>query len=352
VSELRRDPIVGYWTIVSAERGWRPMEYRPKKALDQRECPFCEGKESMTTSEVFALRKPGSLPDGPGWEVRSILSKMPILSNTAGGQGSDAVGIYDTRDGVGQHEIIVETPRHQHDLDEFSHEAIEKVLKAYAERIRELSDDRRFEYALLFKNHGLVSGAATDVIRHSRSQLLAMPIIPKRAKEQLALTKGYYERRERCVVCDVLKQESLDGTRVVAQNGSFFAYCPFASRSPFEIWLLPKKHSADFAKTEGTAFSDLAWILKQCLVKLRDLLDDPPYNLILHTAPFRHKKRAVYWKTIEEDYHWYWQIMPRLTLNAGFEWGTGIHINPTPPEEAAALLRETRMPDKQAPGEE
>jgi UDPglucose--hexose-1-phosphate uridylyltransferase len=317
------------------------MEYRPKKALDVRECPFCEGKESMTTSEVFAIRSAGSAPNGPGWEVRSIVSKMPILSNTANGHDSRAAGIYDTRDGVGQHEIIVETPKHQHDLDEFSLKEIEGVLKAYAARIAQLSNDSRFEYALLFKNHGLVSGAATDVIRHSRSQLLAMPIIPKRTKEELALTKSYYERRERCVVCDILKQESSEGTRVVVENASFFAYCPFASRSPFEMWVLPKKHSADFASTEGAAFADLAWVLKQCLVKLNRLLDDPPHNLILHTAPFRHKKKSVYWKTIEDDYHWYWQIMPRLTLSAGFEWGTGIHINPTPPEEAAALLRDT-----------
>ena len=341
MSELRRDPLAGYWTIISSERGWRPMEYRPKKAMDQRECPFCEGKEAMPTSEVFALRKPGSPPNGPGWDVRSILSKVPILSNLADGYDSEGVGIYDTRDAVGQHEVIVETPRHQHDLDEFSLQAIEKVLAVYAERLRELGDDPRFEYALLFKNHGLVSGSATDVIRHSRSQLLAMPIIPKRVKEELSLARNYYERRERCVVCDVLKQERVNGARVVVENNSFFAYCPFASRYPFEMWILPKKHSADFAKTQVDAFADLAWVLRQCLVRLRNLLNDPPHNLVLHTAPFRHKKSAIYWKTLEEDTHWYWQIMPRLTQDAGFEWGTGIHINPTPPEEAAALLRDT-----------
>ncbi len=341
MSELRRDPIAGYWTIISSERGWRPMEYRPKKALDERECPFCEGKEAMTTSETFALRKPGTLPNSPGWEVRSIFSKMPILSNVADGADSEGHGIYDMRDGVGQHEVIVETPHHQHDLDEFTLPAIEKVLGVYAERVSELSRDPRFEYALLFKNHGLVSGSAPDVIRHSRSQLLAMPIIPKRAKEQLTLAKHYYERRERCVVCDMIKQEAADGARIVVQNNSFFAFCPFASRFPFEMWVLPKKHSADFANTEAGAYGDLAWVVKQCLVRLRNLLNDPPYNLILHTAPLRHKKSTIYWKTLEEDTHWFWQIMPRLTLNAGFEWGTGIHINPTPPEEAAALLRDT-----------
>ena len=183
------------------------------------------------------------------------------------------------------------------------------------------------------------------MIRHSRSQLVGLPIIPKRAKEELQMTKNYFERRERCVFCDILKQESAQRVRLVCENGSFFAYCPFASRSPFEMWILPKKHSCDFARQEPGVFADLAWVLKQCLMRLRNALEDPPYNLILHTAPFRHnRKNTAYWKTIEQDYHWYLQIMPRLTMNAGFEWGTGIHINATPPEEAAHLLRDAPDP--------
>ena len=339
--ELRRDPVVGYWTILSAERGWRPRDYRPSKITTERDCPFCEGKEHLTPPEAYALRPSGSAPNGPGWQVRVIPSQTPMLSDAPGGQESHGVGIYDMRDGVGRHEVIVETPQHKHDMDEFPSELIENALRTYAARIAELEKDARFEYALLFKNHGLISGAATDVIRHSRSQLVGLPIIPKRTKEELQMAKVYYERRERCLFCDILKQESAARTRLVVENDRFFAYCPFASRSPFEMWVLPKKHSADFAKTGPEAFKDLAWVLKQCLVRLRELLEDPPYNLILHTAPFRHKKKEGYWKTIEEDTHWYLQIMPRLTMNAGFEWGTGVHINPTPPEEAAQLLRET-----------
>ena len=343
MSELRRDPTLGYWTIMASERGWRPAEYTSKKiAEEQRECPFCEGKESMTTSEIFAIRKPGSQPNAPGWEVRSIMSKIPILKDVTGGDWQESMGhgVYDVREGIGRHEVVVETPQHHQDLDNFSLEHIQKVIKAYAERIRAAEKNSTFEYALLFKNHGLVSGAARDVIRHSRSQLIALPIIPKRIREQLAMTKNYYERRERCLFCDILRKESAEGSRIVVQNDSFFAYCPFASRSPFEISIFPKKHTADFTAMEELLYPDLAWILKQCLVRLRNLLDDPPYNLILNTAPFRHKKQKTYWKTIEQDYHWSWQITPRLTMNAGFEWGTGIHINPTPPEEAAALLRE------------
>jgi UDPglucose--hexose-1-phosphate uridylyltransferase len=316
------------------------MDYRPPRITSERPCPFCEGKEDQTPPETYALRSGGSAPNGPGWQARSILSQMPMLAPEEDGGDSHGLGIYDMRAGVGHHEVIIETPRHQHDLDEFSDEQVEKVLRVYASRIYELEKDDRVVYPLLFKNHGLISGAATDVIRHSRSQLVGLPIIPKRAKEELQMTKNYFERRERCVFCDILKQESADRKRVVVENGSFFAYCPFASRSPFEMWILPKKHSADFAKLEEGRFAELAGVLRQCLVRLRDLLEDPPYNLILHTAPFRHKSHTAHWKTLELDYHWYLQIMPRLTQSAGFEWGTGIHINPTPPEEAAQLLRD------------
>ena len=342
--ELRRDPVVGYWTIIAHERGWRPMDYRPKKVTDERPCPFCEGRESQTPSEVYAIRRAGAASNGPGWEVRALVSKLPMLSDVNASADSHGQGIYDWREGVGRHEVIVETPRHGEDLDELPEAAIENVLKVYLQRLQDMEKDERFAYALLFKNHGLVSGSARDVIRHSRSQIIGMPIVPKRTKEELDGAKNYYERRERCAYCDVLKQESTEGVRTIAQNEAFFAFCPFAARSPFEMWLMPKKHLADFTRLDTADIPALASILKECLCRLRALLDDPPYSIVLHTAPYRHHKKEGYWKTIHADSHWYLQIMPRLTLNAGFEWGTGIHINPTPPEEAASLLREVAVP--------
>ena len=319
------------------------MEYLAKKITHERPCPFCENHESETTPEVYAIRKPGTAPNEAGWQVRTIVSKLPILEGGTGGTESHGQGIYDWREGVGRHEIIIETPQHQQDLDELPLPAIENVVNAYVQRFAELEKDERFAYALLFKNHGVISGSATDVIRHSRSQLIAMPITPKRAKEELQGAKNYFERRERCVFCDVLKQEASEGVRRVAENEAFLAFCPFASRSPFEMWVMPKIHQADFGRLQPAAFLPLAAILKTCLSKLRLLLDDPPYNMILHSAPYRHRSKAGYWKTLEQDTHWYFQIMPRLTMSAGFEWGTGIHINPTPPEEAASLLKEVEV---------
>ena len=341
--ELRRDPVVGYWTIISTERSRRPVEVKPKELAEERQCPFCAGRESETTGEVFAIRKPGSAPNDPNWLVRAVKSKVPILSMDSSSDRSGR-GLYDLMEGVGTHELIIESPEHKHSLDELSVAEIERVIEVYVQRFNELEKDPRFKYALLFKNHGLISGSARDIVRHTRSQLIATPITPKRVKEELVMAKNYFERRERCVFCDMLRQESEDNLRIVSQNKMFLAFCPFASRSPFETWILPKKHCSDFGGLSQDSFSDLASILKICLSKISKLLNDPPYNMILHTAPFRRKKKESHWKTIEEDYHWYIQISPRLVRDAGFEWGTGIYINPTPPEDAAQLLREVDAP--------
>ena len=337
--EIRRDPIVGYWTIISQERSRRPAVPVIKKNPEERECPFCEGKEKQTTHEVYALRAPGTKANAPGWDVRVIQSKVPLLSPELGLE-REGMGMYDTMQGAGTHEIIIESPHHDHDLDELSDTHLEKVVSAYVNRINELEKDPRFQYALLFKNHGLISGGATDIIRHTRSQLIATPVTPKRVKEELQTTRSYFERHDRCVFCDMLKQEMREGVRKVVENESFFAFCPFASRSPFEIWILPKAHCADFGRLEPARFMALGKIIKESLRRINKLLDDPPFNFILHTAPYRKHKPRTHWTTLEEDYHWYLQISPKLTSMAGFEWGTGMYINPTPPEEAAMLLRE------------
>ena len=338
--ELRCDPVVGYWTIISTERGRRPVEYREREVhAETADCPFCEGRESETTPEIFAIRPEGTKPNQPGWDVRAVLSKVPLLSPMKSQVDFYGIGLYDVMDGVGQHELIIESPKHKNDLDELSAADVEKVVRAYVSRFRELERDERFEYSLLFKNHGHVSGALRDIVRHSRSQLISMPITPKRVKEELVSCRNYFERRERCVFCDILNQEKRESSRIVAENEAFFCLCPFASRSPFEMWILPKKHSADFGCLPESDFSHFASILKEALHRLQILLEDPPFNFILHTAPYRHLSRQSHWQGLDAYYHWYLQISPRLTPNAGFEWGTGIHINPTPPEDAAYLLR-------------
>jgi UDPglucose--hexose-1-phosphate uridylyltransferase len=206
----------------------------------------------------------------------------------------------------------------------------------------DLERDPRFRYALWFKNHGEVAGAGR--IQHSRSQLIATPVTPKRVKEELMGSRRYFEDKERCLLCDLITQEREAKLRVVFNSDHIIALCPFASRFPFELWILPKRHRCDFAAMQPEELKDLALVFKQVLSRLRAVLDNPPYNYLLHTAPFRRQRgKPGYWKTIEEDFHWHIELIPRLTRVAGFEWGSGFYINPTPPEEAAKYLREAHV---------
>jgi UDPglucose--hexose-1-phosphate uridylyltransferase len=241
--------------------------------------------------------------------------------------------------GVGAHEVVVETREHTANIADLSDEQIAKVINAYIDRINDLEKDQRFKYVLAFKNYGWIAGGGR--IQHARSQLIATPVNPKRVKEELEGSRDYFDYHERCIFCDLLKQEIEQKDRLILDIDGFVAIAPFASRFPFEVWILPKKHSPDFVKCDGGQRKDLAKILKITLSKIKKLLNDPPYNYIIHTAPFRRMSKGGYWKTIDQDFHWHIEIMPRLTRVAGFEWGTGFYICPLPPEQAAKFLRET-----------
>lgn len=340
--ELRKDPVIGRWVIVAAERAKRPRDFVSvaKEPPEEKECPFCEGNESQTPKEVFAIRKPRSQPNGPGWEVRVISSIAPLL-RIEGDLGRRGVGMYDVMSGVGAHEVILETPEHVANTADLSEEQIGKGIQAQVARFQDLEKDYRFKYLLLFKNYGWQAGGSN--IRHARSQLIATAVTPKRVKEELVGAKKYYEYKERCLYCDLILQELEERKRVVAENDGFLAMAPYASRFPFEVCILPKEHSCDFYMIQPDQIKQLAQILKRVYGALKMVLNDPPYNSILHTAPFRCtrlNRKAGYWRTIEHDYHWHLELMPRLTRVAGFEWGSGFYINVTTPEEAAKSLRE------------
>ncbi len=341
--ELRKDPIIGRWVIVATERARRPSDFAPHSVSEEKyeepPCPFCAGKEKETPPEIFALRKPGTKPNEAGWDVRVVPSISPALK-IEGRLDRRGRGVYDIMNGIGAHEIVIETPEHIHNIADLSEGQITDVITSYIERITDLSRDPRFKYVLLFKNYGMAAGGGR--IRHARSQLIALPVNPIRLKDELVGARQYFEYKERCIYCDIVKQELEVGKRVVADINGFLAIAPFASRFPFEIWLLPKEHSADLSRLTKDKRVDLAKIYKALLLKLRKALADPPYNIVLHTAPFRIPK-AGYWRTMDEDFHWHIEIMPRLTRVAGFEWGSGFYINPTPPEDAAKYLREVEV---------
>ncbi|MDD4939864.1 MAG: galactose-1-phosphate uridylyltransferase [Candidatus Omnitrophica bacterium] len=339
--ELRKDPILGRWVIIATERAKRPDQFSGSSQQDYAEkpCPFCEGKEPSTPPEIYSSRPRHTMPNGPGWELRVVPSIAPFL-RIEGEIDRRGKGLYDLMNGIGAHEIIIETNEHISNMADLSEGQIAKVITCYIDRINDLEKDQRFKYVLVFKNHGWIAGGGR--VKHSRSQLIATPVNPKRVKEELAGTRHYYEYHERCVFCDMIRQELESKDRLILDIDGFIAIAPFASRFPFEVWILPKKHSCDFTHMEMSHRVDLGRIIKQVLQKLKKGLNDPPYNYILHTAPFRRQKMG-YWKSIEHDYHWHIEIMPRLTRVAGFEWATGFYICPLPPENAAKFLREVQL---------
>lgn len=329
--ELRKDPIYGRWVIISTERSRRPSDFAPEERRSVGGfCPLCEGNEDRTPPEVFAFRDNGTPPNSPGWQLRVVPNKFPAL-RIEGDLNREGEGIYDKMNGIGAHEVVIETPLHHESLATLPLVAVERVLLAYRERIIDLRRDRRLRYVMVFKNHGAAAGASLE---HPHSQIIALPIIPTRVREEIEGAKGYFQYKDRCVFCDIIRQELRQKSRVITENRSFVSLAPFASRFPFETWILPKPHQPTFERAEGDLFGEAAEILSDTLWRLKQVLDDPPYNYILHTSSSPEQD--------QDYYHWHIEIMPKLTKVAGFEWGTGFYINPTPPEEAAAYLREAR----------
>lgn len=338
--ELRKDPIIGRWVIIATERAKRPDQFtQAQEAQAEKPCPFCDGKESETPPEIYAIRPKNSAANSPGWELRDVPSIAPFL-RIEGDLERRGDGVYDLMNGVGAHEIIIETNQHVANMADLSENQISKVITCYIDRIQDLEKDKRFKYVLVFKNYGWSAGGSK--LNHTRSQLIATPVNPKRVKEELVGARKYYDYHERCIFCDMIKQELASKDRLILEIDGFIAIAPFASRFPFEVWILPKQHSPDFTALGIPDRLKLAQILKQVLAKLKKGLNDPPYNYVLHTAPFRRQKQG-YWKSIDHDYHWHIEIMPRLTKVAGFEWGTGFYICPLPPEDAAKFLKQVEV---------
>ena len=332
--ELRKDPITGRWVIIATERAKRPTDFVRERVEIRGTgfCPFCAGNEAKTPPEIHSYRNDGSQRNTPGWSLRVVSNKFPALG-IEGTMNRQGEGLYDKMNGIGAHEVIIETPEHQHTLATMPVRGVEDVLWAYRDRIIDLKKDRRFKYVLIFKNHGDAAGASLE---HTHSQLIALPVVPKRVREEVNNAKDYYSYKERCIFCDIIQQEMEDTVRVIAENESFITIAPYAPRFPFEMWILPKIHQSAFEESQKHELQHLAAMLKDMLSRLDRVLDFPAYNHIIHTSPIPESSN--------DYYHWHLEIMPRLTKIAGFEWGTGFYINPTPPEESAKFLREAMTP--------
>jgi UDPglucose--hexose-1-phosphate uridylyltransferase len=340
MAELRKDPTVGRWVIISTARGKRPTDFQrdPAHERDAKNCPFCPGRESLTPPEIYALRPNGGGPNSGGWSVRVVPNKFPALS-IDDALVKRGVGMYDMMTGFGAHEVVIENRDHNKTVEQLSTEELCQVITNCHHRVYDVHRDVRLRYVLVFKNEGPEAGAS---LAHPHSQIIATPVTPKRVKEELMGAEEYYKVRERCVFCDIISQEKDSGQRIVYENDHFISFCPFAARFPFEIWILPKAHELNFYASRMNVM-DMAHALKITMERLVAALNRPQYNYVIHSAPNLFPRRG-YWQTIHEDYHWHFEIIPRLTRVAGFEWGSGFYINPTSPEDAAKYLREVAVP--------
>ncbi len=330
--ELRKDPITGRWVIISTDRARRPSDFTRMtvEPSGARFCPFCPGNEDKTPPEVLSYHTDGLTHEGR-WSLRTVPNKFPAL-RVEGDLDRQGEGLYDRMNGVGAHEVVIETPDHMATLSTMDERQVAEVLWAFRDRVLDLKKDKRLRYVMLFKNHGEAAGATLE---HPHSQIIALPVVPKRVQEELDGARKYFEFKERCVYCDILRQDLKDSERVILETDEFAALAPFASRFPFETWLLPRRHESHFENIREAELANLAWVLRNVLRKMDRVLEKPAFNLIVHSAPVQ--------ESTSEHYHWHIEIIPKLTRVAGFEWGTGFYINPTPPEEAARFMREAGL---------
>jgi len=298
--ELRKDPITGRWVVVSTERQKRPNDFILHKAtvIGREHCPFCPGHEAMTPPEVLAYRAHDSGANGRGWDLRVVPNRFPAL-RVEGTLDREGEGMFDRMSGIGAHEVVIEHPDHDKTFATMTEAEIARVLSAFRDRVHDLKNDFRFRYILLFKNQGAAAGATLE---HGHSQLMALPIVPNFIREEIDGARHHYNEKERCVFCDIIRQEMSAGRRVIHENNDIVAIAPYASRVPFETWVLPRSHASRFEDAPPQVLASLAGMLKSLVGR-----------------------------------------MPRVSRVAGFEWGSGFYINPTSPEEAAEVLRAVRL---------
>ena len=326
MADLRKEPVTRTWVVVTTDHPKGPSDYLPFKPPYRPQeaeglCPFCSGHEDMTPKETFMLSG-----EGGRWAVRVIPNKFPFF-HIEGEFDRRPEGMYDVMEAIGAHEIVVETPGHKQNFASMDTQQIEKILRAYRERLKDLEKDRRFQQFLILKNYpGLFN-------RHPHSHIIAMPVIPRRIDEEIYGALDYYQRKERCIFCDIIKEEISMKKRVILETVHFLVFSPFASRYPFETWIVPKKHAPDFHHIHEEGIEDLSVAIQSLFLRFHKLLSDPPYSLALHTSPVQSRFHR-------SEYHWHIETRLRIGLREGFEWGTGFFVNPTPPEDAAAFLRE------------
>jgi UDPglucose--hexose-1-phosphate uridylyltransferase len=330
--EIRQSIATKEWVIIATERARRPHEFlSEERSLTEgrpawdADCPFCPGNEEPSPSEQLRI------PETGPWELRVVLNKYPALSQE-GERIRQSEGIYRMLSGVGRHEVIIEAPRHNTCLALMQPGEVARTLLAFQARGQAYTTDSRIEHIVYFENHG--RGAGTS-IEHPHAQMVGLPMVPQQVRSRTEEAQRYFDDTGHCVFCDIRDQEISAGDRMIAQNADFAAFTPYAARSPFHTWILPRRHASAFLAADPVEVHALAEILKEVLLRCYVGLRDPGYNFNIREAPLGEANR--------EDLHWYVSLVPRVTESAGFEMGTGMFINTLLPEESAAFLRSVRL---------
>jgi UDPglucose--hexose-1-phosphate uridylyltransferase len=319
--ELRKDPITRSWVVAGAPEGTK---------VPQDSCPLCRGNSADSHALLY-------FPSERDWEVQVIPHPRPLY-RVEGQTNRSADGIYDRMSQVGAHEIIVESANHAKKLADMTDAQIRAILDAYAVRIADLKRDPRFKYVTVFKNQGALAGEEWP---HAHSQVTATTFVPRRILYELRAAREWFRDKDRCVFCDILRQEERQKKRVVESIGDYVAFCPYASRVPFEVWIIPKKHSHQFETLRASENRfDLAALLGRTLRRLAGISEG--YHMVLHTAPNTAQTKgelSEYWKSIAGDYHWHIEILPIVESRSKSYSIKEIYFNAKMPEEAAEQLR-------------
>ncbi len=330
--EFRQNIATKEWVILAPERGKRPSDFGREKAnLEpspsyKEDCPFCPGNESQTTKPVLVLPSQGD------WQVRVVPNKFaalnPDLTPTRTWTGS-----FLSAAGFGIAEVVIEHPRHDMNPALMQLDELVNVLTAYRQRQIEISRNSAINIVTIFRNHGASAGTS---LAHPHSQIIATPIVPPHERYPMERAVMHYDEFGHCVFCEMVEQELLQEKRIIIETENFAAFCPFASRSPLECRIYPKIHMPSFVSIDDTMIRELAAVLRELLAKLYYGLGNPNYNYIIRSSSIGDEDTR--------HLHWYMVIVPRISIPAGFEIGSGIYINTVPPEDSAKFLREVHLP--------
>jgi len=330
--ELRQNMATKEWVIIATERAKRPDQFKSKEKEGEGlpdydpKCPFCPGMEDKTPPETYRIEKDGE------WLVRSFPNKFAALVPD-GETDNLFAGVMRKISGVGFHEVIAETPLHNQHMSTLSIDHLASVIKVYHHRFNHIAADPRIEQIIVFKNHG--AGAGTSLI-HPHSQLIALPVVPAHIRHRVEEAMRYFDDHGQCVMCEMTNMELKEETRLVLETEHFVSFVPYASFSPFHVWLVPKKHRSCFGHITDDEIPDMARNLRSVLQRLNVGLNDPDFNLVVNSAPLDGGTRY---------YHWYLSVVPRVTKTAGFELGSGMFINTSLPEAGAEYLRNQKVDD-------